>query len=102
MLMICSFSVLNSWMKHSLYLYGSGTMLWKENERSRIRAVQMGNLRGLVGIRRMDRVPNARIKELCGVMKRLDERTDEVVLRWFGHVKRMNNHRFAKRVYVGV
>ena len=34
-------------------------MLWKEKERSRIKAVQMNNLRGLLGIRRMDRVPNA-------------------------------------------
>ena len=49
--------------------YGSETMLWKEKERSRIRVVQMDNLRGLLGIRRMDRVPYARIRELCGVAK---------------------------------
>ena len=35
-------------------IYGNETMLWKEKERSRIKAVQMGNLRGLLGIRRMD------------------------------------------------
>ena len=35
-------------------MYGSESMLWKEKERSRIRAVQMDNLRGLLGIRRMD------------------------------------------------
>ena len=40
-------------------MYGSETMLWKEKERSRIRAVQMDNLRGLLGISRMDRVPNS-------------------------------------------
>ena len=39
--------------------YGSETMLWKKKERSRIRAVQMDNLKALVGIRRMDRIPNA-------------------------------------------
>ena len=33
--------------------FGSETMLWKE-ERFRIRAVQMDNLRGLLGIKRMD------------------------------------------------
>ena len=38
------------------------TMMWREKERSRIRAVQMDNLRGLLGIRRMDKVPNARIR----------------------------------------
>ena len=50
-------------------MYGRDTMLWNEKERSRIRDVQMDNLRGLLGIMRMDRVPNAWIRELCGVMK---------------------------------
>ena len=29
-------------------------MIWREKDKSRIRAVQMDNFRGLVGIRRMD------------------------------------------------
>ena len=45
----------------------------------------MDNLRELLGIRRMDRILNARIRDLCGVKKGLDERIDESVLRWFGH-----------------
>ena len=53
-------------------------------ERSRIRAVQMDNFRGLLGIRRMDRVPNARMRELCRVKKGLEDRTDEGVLQWRG------------------
>ena len=57
--------------------YSSETILWKEKERSRVRAVKMDNFRGLLGIRRMDRVPNARIRELCGVRNGLDERIDE-------------------------
>ena len=40
-----------------------------------------------------------RIRELCGVTKGVDERIDEGVLRWFGHVERMEND--AKRDYVG-
>ena len=56
-----------------------GRMLWEE-ERSRIRTVQMENLKGLLGIRRMDRILNARIRELRGV-KGVDERLDEGVLR---------------------
>ena len=68
--------------------YCSETMLWK-NERSTIRAVQMDNLRGLLGIRRMGRVPNARIRELCEVTKGVDERIEECVIRWFSHVGMM-------------
>ena len=33
--------------------------------------------------------------------KGLDERIDEGVLRWFGHVERMESVRIAKRIYVG-
>ena len=40
----------------------------------------MENLRGLLVIRRMDRVPNAWIRELWGVRKGLDKRIDEGVL----------------------
>ena len=80
--------------------YGNETMLWKEKERSRIRAVQMDNLRDLLGIWRIVRVPNAWIRELYRVMKGVDERIDENVLRWSGHVERMERERIAKRVYV--
>ena len=45
----------------------SETMIWRENERLGIIAVQMNNIRGLFGIRRMDRLLNARIRELCTV-----------------------------------
>ena len=61
----------------------------------------MGNLRGLLGIRRMNRVLNARIRKLCEVRKGLDERIDEGMFRWFDHVERMEREQIAKRVYVG-
>ena len=37
----------------------------------------------------MDKVLNAQIRQLCGVMKGVEERIDESVLRWFGHLERM-------------
>ena len=61
-------------------MYGSETILWKEKERYRIRTIQMDIFRGLLGIRNMDRVPNAWIKELCGLKRCLDKRIDEGVL----------------------
>ena len=33
--------------------------------------------------------------------KGLDERIEEGVLRWFGHVERIENDRITKRVYTG-
>ena len=44
--------VLHETLLVPVLIYGSETMLWKE--RSRVMAVQMDNLRGLLGIRRMD------------------------------------------------
>ena len=101
MLGVCSLSVLflPETLLVPVLIYGSATMIWKK-ERSRIRTIKMDNLRGLLGIRRMDKVPNAQIKELCGVMKGVDDRIDEGVLQKFGHVERMED-RIAKRVYVG-
>ena len=62
----------------------------------------MDNLRGFLCIRRINKVQNSRIREFCRVTKGVDERIDEGVLRWFGLVKRMENDRIDKRVYVGV
>ena len=39
--------------------YGSETIIWREKERSKIWAVQMDSLRGMLDIRRMAKVPNA-------------------------------------------
>ena len=63
----------------------------------------MDNLRGLLGIRRMGKVPNARIRQLCGVVKGVDEkkRLIKVFSDGFGHVERMKNDSIAKRVYAG-
>ena len=44
----------------------------------------MDNLKGLLA-----RVPNTLIRELSGVKGGLDERINEFLLWWFGHVKRM-------------
>ena len=102
MLGICSLSVLESCMKHCLCLFLCiAPRQWYGKRISRVRAVQIDNLRGLLGIRRMDRVSNAWIWVLCGAKKDLNERIDEGVHRWFGLVEKMERHRNAKRVYVG-
>ena len=51
------------------FMYGSEKMAWKE--RFRIRAVQMDNHGDLISIRRMDSIPNIKIRDWCGVMKGL-------------------------------
>ena len=44
---------------------------------------------------------NARVRQLCGLGRGVDEKIDEGVLRWLGHVERMENDKIARRAYVG-
>ena len=46
----------------------------------------MDKIKSLLDIRRRDRVLNAWIRELCGVVKWVDERIEADVLHWFSHV----------------
>ena len=79
MLGICSLSVLVSYMKHYLCLFFRMAVrqCYGGRRRDLVRAVQMDKFRGLLGIRRMDRVLYTWIRELCRVKKGLDERIDE-------------------------
>ena len=47
----------------------------------------MDSLIRLPGIKRMNRVSNARIRELCGVVKIRDKRMSGSILRRFGHIQ---------------
>src|SRR5678816_433561 len=46
-------------------LYSSETMVWNKKYRSKVQCVQMDNLRGVLGVRRIDKIRNELIRELC-------------------------------------
>ena len=50
---------------------------------------------------RVDRLRNEEVRRRAGVPYELAERVDESVLRWFGHVERMDEGRLTKRVWRG-
>ena len=56
---------------------------------------------GFFGMAGMDRVPNVWIREFYKVMKEVDERIDESVLKWFGQIEIMGNDRIAKMMHLG-
>ena len=43
-----------------------------------------------VGVSRMDRVKNKEVRRRAGIERELASRADERVLRWFGHMERMD------------
>ena len=46
----------------------------------------------------MDRVRNEEVRRRAGIEREVASRADERVLRWFGHVERMDEYRLARRV----
>ena len=59
-------------------------MVWNKRYRSKVKWVQMDNHKGVLGVRRIDKMRNERIRKLCGVKKGINERINESTLRWFG------------------
>ena len=43
-------------------------------------------------------VTNEEVRRRAGIERKLASRADQRVLRWFGHVERMNYYRMARRV----
>ena len=48
---------------------------------------------------RRDRVRNEEIRRRCGLQRNLSERGDAALLRWFGHIERMEGERLVKKNY---
>ena len=46
----------------------------------------------------MDRVRNEEVRRRAGIERELASRADQRVLKWFGHVKRMDEYGMPRRV----
>ena len=62
-------------------------------ERRKVNVLEMTCLRSLVGMSRMDRVRNEEVRMRADIEKELASRADQRVLRWFGHMERMDEYR---------
>ena len=80
-------------------VYGSETWVLNVRDRKRLEAVEMNCLRDVCGVRRVERVSNAEIRRRCGKNRGVNQKIDQGILRWFGHVERMGNERMVKRMY---
>ena len=61
----------------------------------RRKVLEMKCLRSLVGVSRIDRVGNEEVRWRAAIERELASRADQRVLRWFGHVERMDEYRLA-------
>ena len=71
-------------------LYGAEAWGMRSAERREVNVLEMKCLRSLVWVSRMDRVRNEEVCRRAGIGRELATRVDQRVLRWFGHVERMD------------
>jgi hypothetical protein len=61
----------------------------------------MDYLRGMCGVKRIDRVRNDEVRRRCGVSRSVITELDRAQLRWYGHIERMPGTRYTKQIYQG-
>ena len=79
-------------------LYGCESWVLNAKVRKKIEVVEMRILRDIANVRRIDRIRNARVREMCGCSASLEGIMERRILVWFGHVTRMNQERLVKYV----
>ena len=79
-------------------LYGAEAWGMIRAEIRKVNVLEMKCLTSLVGVSRMDRVRNEEVCRRAGIEREFASRADQRVLRWFGHVERMDEYRMARRV----
>ena len=67
-------------------------------ERRKVNVLEMKCLRSLVGVSRIDKVRNEEVRRRAGIERELATKAVQRVLRWFGHVERIDDYRMARRV----
>ena len=79
-------------------LYGAEACGMRSAERRKVNVLEMKCLRSLVGVSQMERVRNEEVCRRAGIERGVASRADQRVLRWFGHVERMDDYCMARRV----
>ena len=81
-------------------LYGADARGMRSAKRRKVNVLQMKCLRSLVGVSQMDRVRTEEVSRRAEIERELASRADQRVLRWCGHVERMDEYRVARRVLI--
>ena len=81
-------------------LYGAEAWGMRNAARRKLNDLEMKCLRCLVGVSQMDRVRNEEVSRRAGIERDLASRVDQRVLRWFGHVERMDEYRAMLNCFI--
>ena len=78
-------------------MYGMEATPIKKVNVKRMNVAEMKMLRGMSGVTRRDRIPNARIRGTVKVAE-LSKKVQEAKLRWYGHILRRDEGVVEKRM----
>ena len=81
-------------------LYGAEAWSKRSAERRKVNVLEMKCSRNLVGVSRIYRVRIEEVRRRAGIERELASRADQRVLRWFGHMERMDDYRTARTVLI--
>ena len=85
----------------SIASYGAETWTLKKTDEQRLRVFEMACLRKILGVSRMDRLRNTTIRDKLHYHTDITDTVRAKKLKYFGHVKRMNNDRYPKILLEG-
>jgi len=88
-------NIYNALIKSSL-LYGSETWRLTENNKRRVEATEMDDLRRSSRISRKERIRNVTIRQQIGLEETIIKEIEQNQLTWYGHVQRMAEGRLPK------
>jgi hypothetical protein len=80
-------------------LYGHECWTMNAEMRRKLNVCEMKALRAICNVSVLDRIRNEEIRERCGCEESIVKKAERGILRWFGHVERMEEDRMAKKVY---
>lgn len=86
-------------MVESVLCYGSEIWALREEDKRRVLAVEMDYLRRSARVSRLQRVRNEEIRNRTSAQETVIQRIEKRGLRWFGHLMRMEDTRWPKRVF---
>ena len=79
-------------------LHGAEAWGMRSAERRKVNVLEMKCLRILVEVLRLDRVGKEELRRRAVIEREWTRRAEQRVLRWFGHVVRMDGSRMSRRV----
>jgi hypothetical protein len=82
----------------SLLLYGSEVWEITKRDKQRLEAVEMNFMRRSCRVSRLQRITNEEIKRRINKGKNVIEKMEERRLKWYGHVRRMEDHCWRKKI----